>query len=115
MTGTLLRIFKWILALVGAIALLLIVISKVWPKLGYRVAATSTAVFGTNFEPCQFSIEVPGGFWTHDTETGTNTLVRVWNKSPRVYLYAQRWFKPRFPGDWFIATRSSSAQWHPGQ
>lgn len=103
MFRALFKILKWLLVGTGAVAVLLVVFSMLWTRYGYQVAAKDTAVTGNSNEPCQFSVEVPVGFCAHDTRTGTNALLRTWNHEPPVYLHTQRWFKPHFPGDWFLA------------
>lgn len=100
MIRTLFKVLKWLLVGTGSIAAILIVYNLLWTRYGYKVASPYTVVVGIDSNPCQFSFEVPYGFWMPDTQTGTPAWVRTWNKNPRVYLYAGRSFRSSYPGDW---------------
>lgn len=91
-------LLKWGVVGVGAITLLLIVWSKIWP---HRI--TDTAFVSSGNQGCQFTFDIVQGNWMSDTVAGTQGFVPKGTKTkPAVFLNGVRFWSSTEVGGWYI-------------
>ena len=90
------NLLKWGMVGIGAIALLLIAWSKIWPHRN-----TDTAFVSSSLEGCQFTFHIVQGDWMSDAVTGTQGFVPKKTKTkPTVFLNGTRFWSSDEVGGW---------------